>query len=95
MEIKRAMRRNGHGWKIGRGCDHESLNLAEVITLIARSPVAWPSTGEILAVKSHEVIGGLTDENGLAVQGEKVAEFHFQNGESIRTGDQFGLGRKS
>jgi hypothetical protein len=55
---------------------------------------AWPSTGDIVDVKTHRVIGGLTDENGLSVMGEKVIEIHFRGDDVVRTGDQFGLGRK-
>lgn len=55
---------------------------------------AWPSTGDIVDMKTHRVIGGLTDENGLTVMGEKVVEIHFRGEDVVRTGDQFGLGRR-
>lgn len=55
---------------------------------------AWPSTGDIVDVKSRKVIGGLADEKGLSVMGEKVIEIHFRGRDVVRVGDQFGLGRK-
>lgn len=55
---------------------------------------AWPSTGDIVDVKTRKIVGGLTDETGLTVQGEKVIEIHFRGGNVVRVGDQFGLGRK-
>lgn len=55
---------------------------------------AWPSTGDIVDVKTRKIVGGLTDEKGLSVMGEKVVEIHFRKGDVVRTGDHFGLGRK-
>jgi DNA-binding beta-propeller fold protein YncE len=55
---------------------------------------AYPSTGEIVDVKTRKVIATLTDETGRAVQSEKVVEIVFANGRPVRTGDQFGIGRK-
>lgn len=54
---------------------------------------AWPSTGDIVDVKSRKVIAQLTDETGAAVMSEKIVEVHFQDGKVTRVGDQFGLGR--
>jgi len=54
---------------------------------------AWPSTGDIVDVKTRKVIGQLTDETGAAVMSEKVVEVHFKDGKVVETGDQFGLGR--
>jgi DNA-binding beta-propeller fold protein YncE len=55
---------------------------------------AWPSTGDVVDVATHRVIGGLKDEKGLSVMGEKIVEIHFEGEDVVRTGDQFGLGRK-
>jgi DNA-binding beta-propeller fold protein YncE len=54
---------------------------------------AYPSTGEIIDVKSRKVIASLKDEQGKDVQSEKMVEIHFRNNRAIRAGDQFGIGR--
>lgn len=55
---------------------------------------AWPSTGEIIDVKSKRIITALSDEMGHQVHSEKIVEIDFADGKPVRTGDQFGLGRK-
>lgn len=54
---------------------------------------AWPSTGDIIDVDSRKIVAHLTDETGAAVMSEKMVEVHVRDGEPVRTGDQFGLGR--
>jgi DNA-binding beta-propeller fold protein YncE len=55
---------------------------------------AWPSTGEVVDTKTRKVVATLTDEEGRAVQSEKVVEVVFSSGKPVRTGDQFGVGRR-
>jgi DNA-binding beta-propeller fold protein YncE len=55
---------------------------------------AWPSTGEVIDTTTRQVVATLTDEEGRAVQSEKVVEIVFAGGKPVRTGDQFGLGRR-
>lgn len=55
--------------------------------------IGWPSTGQAIDVKTHKIIGALTDEEGRAVESEKVLEVDFKNGKVIATGDQFGRGQ--
>lgn len=55
---------------------------------------AYPSTGEIIDTATRRVIATLTDETGRAVQSEKLVEVVFAGGRPLRTGDQFGIGRK-
>ncbi len=55
---------------------------------------AWPSTGEVIDTATRRVVTTLTDEEGRAVQSEKVVEVVFAGGKPVRTGDQFGVGRK-
>lgn len=55
---------------------------------------AWPSTGEVIDTKTRKVVATLTDEMGRAVQSEKVVEVVFAGGKPVRTGDQFGIGRR-
>jgi len=55
---------------------------------------AYPSTGDVIEVSSRQIIAGLKDEEGRDVQSEKLLEIDFAGSAPIRTGDQFGLGRK-
>jgi DNA-binding beta-propeller fold protein YncE len=54
---------------------------------------AWPSTGDVVDVKTRKIVTELKDEEGKAVQSEKMVEVHWQGGKVVRAGDQFGLGR--
>ncbi len=54
---------------------------------------AYPSTGEVVDVATHKIVATLKDEAGRAVQSEKMLEIVFENGQPIRNGDQFGVGR--
>ena len=54
---------------------------------------AYPSTGDIVDVKTRKVIQGLKDDTGREVHSEKVLEISFRNGEPLEAGDQFGTGR--
>jgi DNA-binding beta-propeller fold protein YncE len=55
---------------------------------------AWPSTGEVIDTSTRRVVATLRDEEGRDVQSEKVIEVVFAGGKPVRTGDQFGVGRK-
>jgi DNA-binding beta-propeller fold protein YncE len=55
---------------------------------------AYPSTGEVIDTKSKRIVAALQDESGRAVQSEKVVEVVFSGGKPVRTGDQFGIGRR-
>ena len=55
---------------------------------------AYPSTGEVIDTKTRQIVATLTDEEGRAVQSEKVVEVVFADGKAIRAGDQFGIGRR-
>ena len=54
---------------------------------------AWPSTGEVVDVATRRIVATLADETGAAVMSEKMVEVHLRDGDPVRTGDQFGLGR--
>jgi len=54
---------------------------------------AYPSTGEIIDVKTRKVITTLKDEKGNPVMSEKLIELYLENGKAVKTGDQFGVGR--
>jgi DNA-binding beta-propeller fold protein YncE len=63
------------------------------ITFSLDGKLAWPSTGDVIDVATHQIIGGLTDETGAAVHSEKLLEIDFHGDTPVRNSDQFGLGR--
>lgn len=65
------------------------------VTFSLDGKLAYPSTGEVFDVKTKKIITALKDEKGGEVHSEKMLEIDFKNGKPIRTGDQFGLGRKT
>jgi hypothetical protein len=64
------------------------------ITFSLDGKLAYPSTGDVVDVKTRRIVGVLTDETGTPVQSEKMVEIHFRGGQPVRHGDQFGLGRR-
>ncbi len=65
------------------------------VTFSLDGKYGYPSTGEIVEVKTHKIITALKDEKGGQVHSEKMLEIDFKDGKPVRTGDQFGLGRKT
>lgn len=63
------------------------------ITFSLDGTFAYPSTGEIIDVKTRKIVATLTDEKGRPVHSEKMLEIDFVGGKPFRAGDQFGLGR--
>ena len=63
------------------------------ITFSLDGKFAYPSTGDLIDVRTRNIIGGLTDEKGTPVQSEKMVEIQWQGKNVLRTGDQFGIGR--
>ncbi|MGH7129662.1 MAG: YncE family protein [Planctomycetaceae bacterium] len=63
------------------------------ITFSLDGTLAWPSTGDVIDVKSRKIIAHLTDETGTAVQSEKLLEIDFRGEEPVRAGNQFGVGQ--
>ncbi len=64
------------------------------ITFSIDGRYAYPSTGDVIEVKSRKVITTLQDEKGQDVGSEKMLEIDFAGGAVVRAGDQFGRGRK-
>ena len=64
------------------------------ITFSLDGRYAYPSTGEVIDTKSRRIVTILQDEHGGTVQSEKVVEVVLDAGKPVRTGDQFGVGRK-
>jgi len=63
------------------------------ITFSLDGRYGYPSTGEVIDVKSRKIVATLSDESGAAVQSEKVVEVVLAAGKAVDTGDQFGVGR--
>ena len=56
--------------------------------------MAYPSTGDVIDVKTKKIVATLQDEHGQDVQSEKLLEIAFANGKPVRASDQFGKGAK-
>jgi len=65
------------------------------VTFSLEGRFAYPSTGDVIEVATRKIVAGLKDEHGTDVQSEKLLEIDFKDGEPIRAGDQFGLGRRT
>ena len=63
------------------------------ITFSIDGQYAYPSTGEVIDVKTKKTLTTLSDEKGSPVLSEKMVEIDFERGKPVRTGDQFGVGR--
>lgn len=75
----------------------KSLKLREQpgwVTFSMDGRYAYPSTGEVFDVKTKQIVATLADETGRAVHSEKMVEIVWSKNKLVRTGDQFGLGRK-
>ncbi|RDC63613.1 YncE family protein [Adhaeribacter pallidiroseus] len=63
------------------------------ITFSLDGKYAYPSSGEVIDVKTRKTLFILQDENYNNVASEKMVEVHFINNQVVKAGDQFGLGR--
>jgi DNA-binding beta-propeller fold protein YncE len=64
------------------------------ITFGIDGTLAYPSTGDVVNVRSKEIVATLQDENGANAESEKMLEIDFANGRPAAAGDQFGKGKK-
>lgn len=64
------------------------------ITFSMDGRYAYPSTGEVIDPKTRQIVATLSDENGKPVHSEKVVEVVWSGDQPVRSGDQFGIGRK-
>jgi len=64
------------------------------ITFSIDGRYAYPSTGEIIDVRTKRILGALKDEEGRQVQSEKLLELVFDERKLVRAGNQFGVGAK-
>ena len=63
------------------------------VTFTIDGRYSYPSTGDVIDVATRKIVAVLKDENGADVQSEKMVEIDFKEGQPVRAGDQFGLGR--
>lgn len=63
------------------------------ITFSINGDLAYPSSGDVIDVKTRKVVAQLTDEEGRAVGSEKLLEIDWADGKPVRAGNQFGVGR--
>jgi DNA-binding beta-propeller fold protein YncE len=64
------------------------------VTFSLDGTYAYPSTGEVIDVRSRKIIATLSDEQQRPVHSEKLLEIDFAGGKPVANGDQFGLGRR-
>lgn len=65
------------------------------VTFSLDGKYAYPSTGEVIDTKTRKIVVALSDEMNRVVQSEKVVEIvKDASGRVVKTGDQFGIGRK-
>jgi len=64
------------------------------ITIGLDGKYAYPSTGEVIDIKTRKILTTLADEHGQAVQSEKMLDGIVAGGRLVRAGDQFGVGQK-
>ena len=66
------------------------------VTFTLDGQYAYPSTGEVIDVKTKKIVAALADETGAPVMSEKMLEIEVgPDGKPVRNADQFGLGRAS
>jgi DNA-binding beta-propeller fold protein YncE len=63
------------------------------VTFSLDGKYAYPSSGEVIDVKTRKILMVLQDEFYNNVASEKMVEIHFDGNKAVKAGDQFGLGR--
>jgi DNA-binding beta-propeller fold protein YncE len=64
------------------------------ITFGIDGKLAYPSTGDVVDVRTKQIVATLQDENGANAESEKMLEIDFAGGKPAVAGDQFGKGKK-
>jgi DNA-binding beta-propeller fold protein YncE len=62
------------------------------ITFSIDGKYVYPSSGEVIDVKTRKVLSTLQDEYNNNVESEKMVEIDFAEDKAIKAGDQFGIG---
>lgn len=65
------------------------------VTFSMDGKYAYPSSGEVIDVKTREILYLLKDEHYNTVSSEKMIEIFMEDGKAVKIGDQFGIGRKN
>ena len=65
------------------------------ITFTLDGKYAYPSSGEVIDVKTRKIVTTLKDEFNNNVASEKMLELQFRGHQLVTAADQFGIGRKS
>ena len=63
------------------------------ITMSVDGTYAYPSTGDVIDVRTRKIVATLEDGHHNSVQSEKMIEIHFRGNKPVDAGDQFGLGQ--
>ncbi len=63
------------------------------VTMSIDGRLAYPSTGEVIDVKTRKIVAALADEKGGPVHSEKLLEIDFDGDKPVRAGNQFGVGQ--
>lgn len=63
------------------------------VTFSVDGKYAYPSSGEVIDVKTRKILLTLTDEFNNSVASEKMVEVGFKGNKAVQAGDQFGIGR--
>ena len=63
------------------------------VTFSLDGKYAYPSSGEVIDVKTRKILYTLQDEFYNSVASEKMMEIQLANGKAVRIADQFGIGR--
>ena len=56
--------------------------------------LGYPSTGDVVDVRTKAIVATLQDETGANAETEKMLEIDFAGGKPAIAGDQFGKGKK-
>jgi DNA-binding beta-propeller fold protein YncE len=65
------------------------------VTFSMDGKYAYPSSGEVIEVKTRKILLTLQDEFYNNVSSEKMVEVHISGNKAVKAGDQFGIGRAS
>ena len=65
------------------------------VTFTIKGDYVYPSTGDVIDPVTRKIVARLADEEGRMVQSEKMLEIDFVGKQPVRTGDQFGVGRRT
>jgi DNA-binding beta-propeller fold protein YncE len=63
------------------------------ITFSMDGKYGYPSSGEVIEVKTRKILLTLQDEFHNSVASEKMVEVHLSGNKVVKAGDQFGIGR--